>query len=385
LGDWPFTVVTADYRTASTEWRSRLELVASARTSLATELRGQAVMGFAQVATCNRTLWAAACAKPTWAGQLLRAQALERWSSYPQSPADVQVYVGRAAAEHVLRVAAGLESFARGERQIAGQVHRSFENAKRENTSCAPLNLLATAIGRTVARTSSIRDFGSRKTGVHGEVLAVLSESLTSNQRTIAVVGLGVIGRRVADTFHAAGWQVHRVNRTAGPDIHPLDDLHTVAATCDALVVATGAPYPVVTSLPTSGRVRIVVDIGSPAQVQLDACLNGATVVDLNGLLARRARTGSSAGVDAAEQAVADGLAELRAALEKHRHRALMHESRVLYQSLAWKQLPAVLDRHGLTDGTPGRSALESDLRTLLQQHVRGMVDALSSVEDTSL
>lgn len=383
MANWPFTVVAVDYRMASTEWRSRLELTSDERVQLAAELCSQTVTGFAQVATCNRTLWAAVSDKPEWAGQLLRAHALDRWSRYDTAPTDVQVHVGRDAAEHVLRVAAGLESFARGERQIAGQVHRSFEGAKRERTSCAPLNLLATAVGRTVARTSNIQGFGGQKTGVHGEVLGVLSEVLAPAERSVVVVGLGVIGRRVADTLEASGWRVQRVNRTVGSDSRPLTDLPKVAASCRAMVVATGAPGPVVTALPASS-IRVIVDIGSPAQVRLNPMPSDVEIVDLNRLLARRTRTGSHQGVAAAEQAVVDGLAELRAALEKHRHRSLMHDSRVLYQNLAWTELPAILDRHGLAEGMPVRAALESDLRTLLQEHARGIVDAISTVEDSS-
>ena len=91
--------------------------------------------------TCNRTEWVAVGENPAWVAQLMQAEAIHRLATLgpDAEPPRPFVYVGEEAASHVLRVAIGLESLARGEHQIAGQVHDSFTRAREENTIVSSL------------------------------------------------------------------------------------------------------------------------------------------------------------------------------------------------------------------------------------------------------
>lgn len=381
--DVPFAVVSADFRVASTLWRSRLALDEGERQRLFAELRGQGVSAFVQVATCNRTEWIAVGDNPDWVGQLLQSEAISRWlESAEPLPHPPRVCVGDEAVRHILRVSIGLESFARGERQIAGQVHRAFMLARDEGTACGIANVLGTIVGRTVARTSQLTGFRSGKAGVHREVAAWLHRARPQRGRAM-VIGMGVIGKAIAGALQSEGWQVLPVNRTV-PDGAAWTPLAEVsggrAPQVDAVVIATGAQRPVwrAADIPATWGAVPLIDVGSPAQAD-PALIDhpGVALVDLDTLLGGPGSDATPAAVEAAEAEVEAGLDELRRALGKRRLREIVDESRRRYETLAWRELPELLERHGLPAGAPGRGALEGALRDLFRDYAHAVLDAV--------
>ena len=265
------TVVGCDYRVASASWRAALRLSELERASLAAEVAELAgAPGLMVLDTCARTEWIADGGDTQRAATLLSARMLERWSGLRPRPSPY-VRLAAHAARHCLRVAVGLESFTPGEREIAGQWHDALESARREGRSSSGLERLGSAVGRAVRRVERLTSFRDASRGIHRIVLDTLNSNLGElPDGRVGIAGMGRVGERVGEALEKSGCHVLRFNRTDRGHL-PLAGLPAHAARRDALVVATGAPHPVLDAafLAAGERARplLVLDLGVPPQV----------------------------------------------------------------------------------------------------------------------
>ena len=283
--DVPLAVIGCDFRTAPSSYREVLVTTPEQRHELTEAIRRMdPACGFMALETCNRNEWVVSTEEPQWIGELLEAQMLNRWAeAFPGTPdlPQVNVYVGKDAALHVFRLVAGLESLSSGEAEIAGQFQQALQNAMSEKTTSRILNGIGRFAGG-MAKTSFRMGFRSTRTrGIHVLVGQFLQQHFrgTSAGRRALVVGMGEIGRKIADFLEAnVDVQVTRMNRTvAGKHEQawvPLSELMAHAAAADAVVLATGARTPVVTREMLAPLVRetpmLVMDVGIPRQAHPD-------------------------------------------------------------------------------------------------------------------
>jgi glutamyl-tRNA reductase len=387
----PVAVVGCDYRRASTTWRSALVLDSAGRSELVERLREHGVDGFVQLATCNRTEWWISGPNVGWGTDLLVGQVLDRWQVCAgDTPAaefgDPYVLTGDSAVRHVLRVAVGLESFVTGERQVAGQLYKAFRSARAGGHGSPALNLLETAVGRTVRKVQRSTALGAAGQGVHGLVARWLVEALPADGRRVAVVGMGVIGRRVAARLSEDGFAVRGFNRSAQAGCEPLSALADGLDRFDALVTCSSAAQPVVEleALAAAGIVAAV-DIGSPGQiggrVPTDSALQHA---DLDVLLAT-ARAGSDAtDVARAEAQVEVGVAEFGLSLGKRPFAELVERNHAAFEDLAYSALPNALDDFASDLDPVQRTQLEGALRDLLRGYQRSLLDGVTHLAKRS-
>jgi glutamyl-tRNA reductase len=130
---------------------------------------------------------------------------ITRLAEWFQLPADVlrgcvQTFVGAGAAEHLLRVAAGLESRIVGERQILGQVRNAFQFAAEQDSLDAPLSTLARAAictGKRVRQETALGDGARSIVTVAMDWLAETHGGL--NGRSLVVVGSGRLAALAVD------------------------------------------------------------------------------------------------------------------------------------------------------------------------------------------
>ncbi len=277
----PLAVVGCDFRVAPSRYRSRIVMDEQDLARLASTLRAYGTAdGFVDLNTCNRNEWIVSSSQPAWAAELLRAQMILRVGAEARDWLEPYVYLGKDAALHVFRVAIGQESLVVGERQIAGQLYHALEKARARGTSSRPLNGLTTAAGRLVRIALRRGCIGDSAVGVHSLAFSALKEWLKKNgsePSKVALVGLGRIGKRLMGLMDAEKSIIPVfVNRTIvdhGPiKVHPLSKLHEVLGQVQAVIVATGAPGPVINCEILSAVKRtaplFVVDIGIPEQVQ---------------------------------------------------------------------------------------------------------------------
>jgi glutamyl-tRNA reductase len=165
------------------------------------------------------------------------------------------VYQGVEAANHLYRVAAGLDSLVIGETQIQGQVKRAWQDASSRGDTSALLNKAAQG---ALASGKKVRF----ETGLNDNVVSVSSAAvqLATNifgsleGRTALIVGAGETAELTLTHLRSAGVKdVIVVNRTeerarlladkVGGRACASEMLHTLLPEADVVIASSGAPH----------------------------------------------------------------------------------------------------------------------------------------------
>jgi glutamyl-tRNA reductase len=325
------------------EVRERVALNPNDAGALARAL-GDAVV----LSTCNRTeLYVVGDDAEAHALAALRSLGGEEVASLAYRLSD------HAAALHLFRVAAGLDSLVPGEGEILGQVRAAHE----VGAPGALLNRLfrdALHAGKRARTQTTIAESPASVPSAGAALAQQVFGDL--ERRRVLVVGAGKIGELAARSLAARGAVVTAVaNRTRehgeelaqriGTQALSLDDLAVTLADVDVVVACTSAPGFVVTpaDVPArKGRPLFFVDLAVPRDV--DPAVNdldGCYVYDIDDLeavvqasLAGRRREAERAEAIVAEEAerfrawqasrgVVPAIASLRARAEEIREREL--------------------------------------------------------------
>lgn len=155
---------------------------------------------------------------------------------------------GEEAVRHLVRVASGLSSIAVGESEILEQVRNAKVYGRGEFLQIA-LSLFKDAYssGKRVREEAEIDGTNSL-----GKLAVKLLLNLgLSKSDSILVVGYGVVGKRVVNELHQAGFEdvsvitrsIEKVSgRVSGVKIFRIDELSSLLNTADAVIVATSSP-----------------------------------------------------------------------------------------------------------------------------------------------
>lgn len=393
----PLAVVGCDFRVASTAWRNVLMLDEASRRDLAGALATTCeASGLVVLETCNRVEWLIEAPRARWAGELARAQMLERWRAMGHKAPLPTPYLhcGEEGARHLLRVALGMESFVVGEREIAGQLNKALGKAREIGTASAHLNALQTTVGRVVKRVHRLTRFGARTRGVHSLAVEWLQTHLPpaapGRPWRIAVVGMGEIGRKAATICETMpGMQVLRINRTVPPKregqwIPMASGLDEALATADGLIVATGAQQPVIDAAHVAAlrsRPLWIVDIGTPGQVRP----GGGSKVHLAGLdqlLVGHPKTYDDDDLHNALAMVDEAVEEYRVVCRKRGVARLLRAAQDAYDQLAYETMPELL-RGCLPDlGEDDRTRVEAEVRIAVRAYTRAIVREIEAAVD---
>jgi glutamyl-tRNA reductase len=263
-------LVGASHRTAPIEVRERLRLSVDEIAARA-GLRESFVLS-----TCCRTELYAVARDADEAEPLLSA-----------ALGDADRSCGRAVAQHLLRVASGLESIALGEVEILGQLRRSGEAAHAAGTRGRILGRLvdhALATGRRVRRETEL---ALGRSSIASVAVDLARRHLGPSARGL-VIGRGDMGAKAARALRAAGLVVTAVGgRGAGPEglLDPLSE-------ADVVVSCTGAPHQLVSANALAGlaerrngRELLVIDLALPRDFDPAArALEGVRLYDLDDL-----------------------------------------------------------------------------------------------------
>ncbi len=303
-------LVGVDPHVAPLEVRERLAVPPERAPALAARLRD--VLGAQEallLPTCNRTELYLVHDSPEVLDQALKALL----SALPGAPSpDLGCYVqrsGEAAARHVYRLAAGLESAILGETEIQGQLRDAHAACAAAGASGPVLDRLvrgAVHAGKR-ARAETAVSAGSVS---HGSAAALVARRIFGSLagREVLVVGAGHIAQQAARAL-GEGVEARFVisNRTQaraaelaatlpGARTTGLDELPQLLRTAHVVVLAAdGAPLPVETVAQALGRRRdplLVLDLCVPrAAAAAVGELPGVFLYDLESLEAQVAST----------------------------------------------------------------------------------------------
>ncbi|HEX7083020.1 MAG TPA: glutamyl-tRNA reductase [Gaiellaceae bacterium] len=231
-----------------------------------------------------------------------------------------------AAALHLFRVAAGLDSLVPGEGEILGQVRSAFE-AVEPGPLLDHVFRQALAVGKRVRAETAIGESPASVSSAAAALAAQVFGDLAG--RRVLLIGAGRIGELAAANLASRGAVIAAVaNRTAehaqalarrfsGTAV-PLEEVPARLADVDVVVSSTSAPEPVLRAADVPSRRRrplFFIDIAVPRDLDPTIHeLEGCFLYDIDDLEAVVAETlaGRRAEAERAEQLVAEEVERFR-------------------------------------------------------------------------
>jgi glutamyl-tRNA reductase len=223
------------------------------------------------------------------------------------------------AVDHLLRVAAGLDSLVLGEGQILSQVKKMMRLGQEHKSLGPILNRLLTQAVTTGKKVRSETNLGTGAVSISSAAVELaqlklgqargVDDLVTLESEQIAVVGAGRMSRLLLQHLQSKGAShVVLVNRTIEtaerlakdfPDLsvqcRPLTDLDMSLSTCSLVFTSTAADDPIIDASrlkPLNRRSQLrLIDIGVPRNVAADAAtvdgVESHDVDDLEEVVAR--------------------------------------------------------------------------------------------------
>jgi glutamyl-tRNA reductase len=303
------SLVGLSHHVAPVELRERVTLDLAAAAGVARGL-GDAVC----LSTCNRTelyLWEV--------GEERAAATLEELAGEPLDGVLYRLQED-AAALHLFRVAAGLDSLVPGEGEILGQVRDAYE-AVTPGPVLDRVFRQALGVGKRVRTETALGESPASVSSAAAALAAQVFGDLRG--RSVLLVGAGRIGELAASNLVSRGAQIAYVaNRTEesahalaqrfGGTALRLDELASRLAEVDVVVSSTSSPEPVLRAADVPARRRaplFFIDIAVPRDLDpAIGSLGGCFLYDIDDLEAVVAETlaGRRAEAERAEQLVAE-------------------------------------------------------------------------------
>ena len=379
----PLAVASCDFRQSGARLRASLALSLDDQEQLFKSLTLQGVTGFVQLHTCNRLEWWVSAQDVDWATQMLHT-AWRRRLTNGDDTVEPRIFRGASAAEHIFRVGIGLESLVQGEREIGGQVRRALQEAREATRSSPALNIVAGVAGRLAAKVRQGSSPTMNTPGMHTLVSEHLGRLLSVND-TVIVAGMGVIGRRCAETLQERGFHVRRFNRTIDElgQYEALDRMTEVLHEVSALVLCSASPDPLIRvgMLEPEGGLHVV-DLASPAQVDSAlATALGDNYHGLDGFTSSPGVTLEAADEMRYEHLVKGAVKDYLERLAHHRFRGLAQSNQAQLEQVLDADLPELFDRYSEGLGPKARRSLENDLRRLFRRQAWSIRESLVALD----
>jgi glutamyl-tRNA reductase len=301
---------------APVELRERVTLDLEAAAALARSL-GDAVC----LSTCNRT--------ELYVDGIDEAAVLAALEQLAGESLDGVVYRLHedAAALHLFRVAAGLDSLVPGEGEILGQVRAAYESVE-PGSLVDHVFRQALAVGKRVRTETAIGESPASVSSAAAALAAQVFGDLSG--RRVLLIGAGRIGELAASNLASRGADIafvanrtletaHELAQRFGGRALTLDDLAPALGEVDVVVSSTSAPGPVLHARDVPGRRRtplFFIDIAVPRDLDAEiGRLDGCFLYDIDDLEAVVAETlaGRRAEAERAEELVAEEAERFRA------------------------------------------------------------------------
>jgi glutamyl-tRNA reductase len=220
----------------------------------------------------------------------IRSEIFQKAASSVDLDSEQLVYVlrGSDAVRHLCRVAAGLDSLAIGEHEIAGQVSRGFARTVDTEGWNVALIAMAEAARRASRRARKETGIGRGRISLSSVAIELAERELESlDGKNVLVVGAGKVGRLACASIEKAGGAVLTVaNRGAerggalaedfGGYAAQLGEISSLLQDSDVVFATTGSLEPILTldlvAQATRGRAPdrplIIVDLAVPRDVE---------------------------------------------------------------------------------------------------------------------
>jgi glutamyl-tRNA reductase len=289
----PIAVIGANHRTAPIDVRERFAMGRTEAPALVADLVDAGIASEAVLlSTCNRTELYLSTSDLDAAQATFRAVLSDR-AELPADRLSAYLYVHRdkAAARHLFRVTAGLDSMVLGEPQIQGQVREAYQLSQQTRGNAgavvgATLNRLFQTALNVGGRVRSETNIGLGAASISTAAVELAKKIFGDLRgRRALVMGAGEMSEVTLECLRAEGVRSCVVtNRTfaraaelaekwGGRAIH-WDDLGSGMDGVDIVICSTAAPHPVLSlekfrqALPKgAARPLCIIDIAIPRDV----------------------------------------------------------------------------------------------------------------------
>lgn len=248
-------VVGVNYRTAPIEIREKLSFVENDLPKAMQQLQKEkSILENIIISTCNRTeIYAVADQIHT--GRYYVKRFLADWFKMDLEDLSphLLIYENDGAIEHLMKVAAGIDSMVLGETQILGQVRDSFLKAQEIGTTGTVFNELFKKAITLAKRAHSETAIAENAVSVSYAAVELGKKIFGSlNHKHIAILGAGKMGELAIKNLHGSGAKkVTVINRTLskaeemaaqfGGIAKPMQELQCSLLEADILISSTGA------------------------------------------------------------------------------------------------------------------------------------------------
>lgn len=206
---------------------------------------------------------------------------------------------GEAAARHLLRVAAGLDSRIVGETHVLGQVSGAYREATDVLATGAGLAAAFESAARTGRRVRGQTQLGRLAGSYVSAAVARVGEIADGRGVRVGVLGSGALARELVEGLVAGGVGdvrvfarhtgaiAEQVGVVAG--VYPLGSLVGQLASLDVVIAATSSPRALVSGRDLAGvdvgAGLAFIDLGMPANIDADVAGHaGVRLIGLNEL-----------------------------------------------------------------------------------------------------
>jgi glutamyl-tRNA reductase len=277
-------MIGLNYQTAPLDLRERLFLAGDDLQSAAIALRSETTAEVVIVSTCNRLEIYANTADVEQSVEEIKTYLAGR-ISLPAAHLEsyLQNLTHGEAVQHLMRVAAGLESLVLGESEILGQIAQAFTQAQLAGMAGTVLSRLFQEAIHTGKRARSETAISQHTLSVsHAAVLMAKQQIPDLSSANILIIGAGRMAELAGRALKAHGLSTVRIiNRTfsrasdlanrVGIEALQWEQLHKALSEADLVITATSAPQPILSADDIEGTCpRVIVDIAVPRNVSSD-------------------------------------------------------------------------------------------------------------------
>ncbi|SKA90937.1 glutamyl-tRNA reductase [Sporosarcina newyorkensis] len=248
-------VVGVNHRTAPVEIREKLSFVeAELPQAMQTLQQQKSILENIIISTCNRTeIYAVVDQLHT--GRYYIKRFLADWFSIPieEFSSHLIIFEEDGAVEHLLRVAAGIDSMVLGETQILGQVRSSFLSAQEIGTTGTIFNELFKQALTTAKKAHSETAIGENAVSVSYAAVELGKKIFGSlKNKHIAILGAGKMGELAVKNLQGSGvGKITVINRTFSKaellaakfdgEAKSMQELQCLLLEADILISSTGS------------------------------------------------------------------------------------------------------------------------------------------------
>lgn len=318
--------VGISHHTASVETRERYAGTAAQQELLATGIWKEALV----LSTCNRVEIYGFAERAVGTREIMAAL----WQSNAGlDDNDVFYrYDGESCAQHLFRVAAGMDSMVIGETEILGQVKKAYESARASGSAGSVLHRLFQRAFRVAKQVRSSTDITRGAVSV-GSVAVELAVKIFGDLRAcrVLVLGAGDTSERTARALNSRGVTDIRVSNRSfergqalaalvNGRVVPFDDWTEQCREIDILICATSAEEALLTPERLSPMLRtrsdrplFIIDIAVPRDVAPEVNqMEGVYLYDIDSLqsIAEQSLAMRRQQMAAAEKIIAEHVSE---------------------------------------------------------------------------